>query len=426
MKVCQPPIIAGKQKNSVANKRILLLSVVPPNTRYTGGIMLNSMCQSLTADNLSCFSLLNPRMKVTMHPDLEGIPYKSVIRPREAQTRHLPRRLGSLECFFKETYTANVTIRRIAEQVRRFIDQTKPELIFCTLEGQTLIRLAHQIQNTVPLPMVTQVWDPPEWWMHSNSVDGWSIKEVLSTFSRVLKNSAAVAVASPAMAEEYSQRHGANAIPVMPGLSESWVKQPASRLNHDNKLVIGFAGQMYSKKEWDALLETLDALDWKVEGRDVEIRMLGKEFELQGFHKRNIHYLGWRNQIETIELLSQCDILYCPYFFDRELEVTSRLSFPSKLTTYLAAGRPVLLHGPEYSSPYKFLKQNDAGMLCHGLTKSAVSNALTRLVYDTDRYAQLAGNGHKAFLNNLTDEHMQTQFVKVLSIASTTRANRDE
>lgn len=385
--------------------------------------MLHSMCQPLKADNLSCFSILNPRMKVEMHPDLEGIPYKAVLRPREAQLRHFPRRLGSLECFFKETYTAKVKIPQLAEQVRQFIKETQPDLIFCTLEGQTMIRLADQIQETVPLRMVTQVWDPPQWWMRSNSVDGWSINSILQTFSRVLKNSAAVAAASPAMAEAYAKEHGANAIPVVPGLPAAWAKKPATRLNDGNKLVIGFAGQMYSKDEWNELLATLDSLDWKVEGRDVEIKMLGREFELEGFYKRNIHYLGWRDQLESIEILSQCDILYCPYFFDRELESTSRLSFPSKLTTYLAAGRPVLLHGPEYSSPYKFLKENNAGMLCHGLAKTAISNALGRLVYDTDRYAELAENGNKAFINNLTDEYMRTQFLKTLEVANNFRGS---
>lgn len=385
--------------------------------------MLHSMCQTLKADNLSCFSVLNPRMKVQMHPDLEGIPYKSVLRPREAQVRHFPRRLGSLECFFKETYTASVTIPQLARQVRDFAARTKPDLIFCTLEGQTMIRLAAQMQKTLPLPMVTQVWDPPEWWMRSNSVDGWSIKSILKTFSDVLRKSSAVAAASWSMAETYKREHGANTIPVVPGLPEAWAKQPAPRLNEGNKLVIGFCGQMYSKNEWNALLETLDALDWKVEGRDVEIRMLGREFELEGFSKRNIHYLGWRDQVESIENLSQCDILYCPYFFDRELESTSRLSFPSKLTTYLAAGRPVLLHGPEYSSPFKFLKENDAGMLCHGLAKSAIANALSRLVYDTKRYAQLAENGNKAFVRHLTDEHMRAQFLKTIAIASAKRGS---
>lgn len=417
MEVGPSPIISEQQVNTVIDKRILLLSVVPPNTRYTGGIMLYSLLEPLKSNNLSCFTVLNQRLKVEMHPDLKNIQYQTVIRPREAQLRHLPGRFGSLECFFKETYTAKVLIPQLAQQVRNFAAKTKPDLIFCTLEGQTMIRLAAEIQRTLPLQMVTQVWDPPQWWMRSNCVDSWSIDSILDTFSSVLKNSAAVAAASWSMAESYKQEHGANAIPVVPGLPGEWAKIPATRLNDGNKLIIGFCGQMYSKEEWDALLETLDALDWKVEGRDVEIKMLGKEFELEGFYKRNIHYLGWRDQVESIEILSDCDILYCPYFFDRAFESTSRLSFPSKLTTDLAAGRPVLLHGPEYCSPYKFLKENDAGMLCSGLEKSAISNALSRLAYDTDRYAQLAENGSKAFFKHLTDKHMRSQFLKTLQMA---------
>jgi len=417
MEVCPFPIISGEQLNTATDKRILLLSVVPPNTRYTGGIMLHSLLEPFDSNNLSCFAVLNPRLKVELHPDFKAIPYQTVLRPREAQLRHLPGRLGSLECYFKETYNAKVVIPQLAEEVRDFAAKTKPDLIFCTLEGQTMISLAAEVQRTLPLQMVTQVWDPPQWWMRSNCVDSWSIKSILNTFSSVLRNSAAVAAASWSMAESYSLEHGAHAIPVVPGLPEDWAKDPATRLSDGNKLLIGFCGQMYSKDEWNAFLETLDALDWKVEGRDVEIKMLGREFELEGFNKRNIHYLGWRDQIESIEILSKCDILYCPYFFDRDFESTSRLSFPSKLTTYLAAGRPVLLHGPEYSSPYKFLKENDAGMLCSGLEKSAISNALSRLVYDADRYAQLAENGNIAFSKYLTDKQMRSQFLKAMAMA---------
>ena len=61
--------------------------------------------------------------------------------------------------------------------------------------------------------------------------------------------------------------------------------------------------------------------------------------------------------------LRTADLLYCPYWFDPGFERPCRLSFPSKLSTYLKTGVPVLFHGPEYASPRIFLEQNDAAYI---------------------------------------------------------------
>ncbi len=410
----ETPSIASSAGPSF-DARVLLLSVVPPNTNYTGALMLQSMFKAVSLDKLSCFAVKTPRLDPKIHEYFKDIPYRFRNKPSEAKTRRLPGKLGSLECFAKECYTANITVPKIAAEVIQFIEKTKPEIIWCTLEGQTMIRLASILQKEVPLPMVTQIWDPPEWWMHDNGVDKWSRSSILKTFSSVLHNSSRVAAASWAMADAYANEHHCRTIPVVPGLPSDWAKEPATKLNNEKKLTIGFAGQMYSVEEWRYLLNTLDALDWKVEGREVEIVMLGHSFQLSGNQRRNIRYLGWCDQQTSLQILSECDILYCAYWFSNKFEAPAKLSFPSKLTSYLAAGRPILFHGPEYSSPYKFLKEHDAGMLCHGVTKSAISNALNQLVGDPQRYRQLSENGNRAFQSYLTEEYMRSQFLNALT-----------
>lgn len=397
--------------------RVLLLSVVPPNTRYTGALMLHSMFKAIPAEKLSCYVVKTPRVEADLDDEYRSIPYAISNKPSEAKTRRLPGKLGALECFSKELFSEKISVPKITKQILEFISDQKPDLIWCTLEGQTMIRIADSIQKQVPLPMVSQVWDPPEWWMHDNKVDRLTQNTVLKTFSSVLKHSKIVATASWAMSQEYEEKIGCRTIPVIPGIPDSWASSPAKSIGENSKLKIGFAGQMYSIKEWNHLMKALDAVDWKIEGREVEIVMLGRVFHLNSFHRRNIRYLGWCGQKETLEILSGCDILYCPYWFDREFESPAKLSFPSKLTSYLASGRPILFHGPEYCSPYKFLKQNNAAVLCHGLDKSAIVNALSRLVYDVELYEQLASNGSAAFKKYLTQNEMCSQFTEAITLA---------
>ena len=89
---------------------------------------------------------------------------------------------------------------------------------------------------------------------------------------------------------------------------------------------------------------------------------MGKEHELNDFQlgPNRIEKLGYLPQDKTIRHLSECDILYCPYFFDEKRKEISKTGFPSKLSTCLAAGKPVFYHGPDYGSPSIFLKKHDA------------------------------------------------------------------
>lgn len=397
------------------NSRVLLLSVVPPNVHYTGALMLHSLCDALNPETLSCFSIISPQLNSEIHDQWKNIKYKFLHKPREAKTRLLPGKLGSYECFLKEEYTKKVSIPKIVSAVKQFIAENQPDVIWCTLEGQTMIRVAAHIQRQVAIPMVTQVWDPPTWWLRDNGVDGWSQQKILATFEQVLKGSKTVAAASWAMAEKYRRDYQCNVIPVVPGIPESWALEARQKIADPNKLIIGFAGQIYSQTEWESLLCALEKLDWNLDGRSVELRIFGHACRLNATGPCQISYMGWYSQQQTIKELSACDILYCPYWFAPEFRQEASQSFPSKLTSYLASGVPVLMHSPEYASPASFLQQHDAAFACNHLEIAAICEILKSIVRDENRYRQVALNGSKAFRNYLTIDLMRSHFLKALT-----------
>jgi glycosyltransferase involved in cell wall biosynthesis len=192
---------------------------------------------------------------------------------------------------------------------------------------------------------------------------------------------------------------------------------PATSLHESNELIIGLAGQIYSVEEWNALIAVLDSVGWKIAGREVKIRLLGRYASLYAKSKMRVEFLGWASQLETIKLMSEADILYCPYWFDPVFESEARLSFPSKLTTYLAAGRPVLFHGPAYASPGRFLQENKAGVCCNSLENGDIINAIESLVSKPDLYTELALNGRIAFDKYLTLTSMKAKFYEFLGIS---------
>jgi glycosyltransferase involved in cell wall biosynthesis len=141
---------------------------------------------------------------------------------------------------------------------------------------------------------------------------------------------------------------------------------------------------------------------------------MGGAFKVFTQSPSNFEYLGWQSQEETIRLLSESDLLYLPYWFSGEYHEESSNSFPSKVVTYFAAGRPVFCHAPAYASPAKYIKANEAGFLCESLDTSAIISQLEKAVQDTEGYGRFAANGHSCFMKDFTLERMKESFLAFL------------
>ncbi|HEY5997221.1 MAG TPA: glycosyltransferase, partial [Candidatus Deferrimicrobiaceae bacterium] len=291
------------------------------------------------------------------------------------------------------------------------------ESLWCILEGQTMIRLARPVSKALRLPLRSWAWDAPGWWLRENGVDRITTAFAVREFGAVLRESASFGAASWAMAERYSKLYGVRAVPVIPGLDGRLARTASGAFHDEGRLVIGMAGQLYASQEWEALMRALDAAGWKLSGRDVTVRLMGARASLSAPGYRRIEYLGWGSQAETVAAMAGADILYCPYWFAPEYEEEARVGFPSKLTTYLAAGRPVLFHGPAYASPARFLEENGAALHCDSNEPRTVLSALERLAGDAGLREGLAERGGRAFADHLTLGKTRERFAGFLGVS---------
>ncbi len=89
--------------------------------------------------------------------------YKSPKR----KSRHLPEPLGSFENFLAETYTEKVTVEKDRTSGAQFGKDFNADAIWCVVQGQTMIRLANRVKELMNVPLLTEVWDPPTWWLRA-------------------------------------------------------------------------------------------------------------------------------------------------------------------------------------------------------------------------------------------------------------------
>lgn len=424
--------------------KILILSDVPPCKKFSGALLTCKLARTLPRGLLVNYSVVNPALgKLTIDDEFKDIPVKYIKKPNEHFLVLILNKLARYEEYIKKTritrtffdllapilnvcldilsylreiYVETFLIPKITKDIIKFTQVHKVEKIWAILQGQTMITIAHELSVKTKIPLHSQVWDSFEWFAKATKIDRFTTKIIYKKLNRVLQKSKSCACASWEMAEKYINKYKIPCYPVISGIDKSWkIKNPQGS---KDVIIIAMAGQIYAGRELLTLLDILDELKWNFEGKKIIFRYLGYNFldsYFSGHNPRNIEYMGYRPQRETIKILSECDLLYCPYWFDLNFKEECSTSFPSKLSTYLAAGRLVLFHGPDYASPSKFLERYDAGVLCNQPGRDNLKNCLLDIMQNPQKYSHILKNAEIAFDKYLTTDYMKEQFSKFIN-----------
>ena len=402
--------------------KILLLTDVPPCKRFSGALVTYRLCSFMPRGSICCVAVANPVLKAKIDPDLDWIPTEYMVKPEEGY-RDVKSGAGKpAASFWAENFVRPMQLRKIADRAAEFGRKQGVTHVWCILEGQTMARLGPMVARRLAAPLLTQVWDPLSWWLRENKVDRFSRKRLLSAFDNAVASSKKCATASWAMSKRYERRYGVATVPVIAGLDKALAKEPVGETINKEEFVVAIAGQLYApwgySQEWAALVKALSIMNWRIGSRRIVVKLLGKYMPPYYVidSPANIIHLGWRSQEETIDILSSADLLYCAYPFGREFRETSRLGFPSKLVTYLAAARPVLVHAPAYASPYRFVKAEECALTCGGLDADLLIAAITKIAGDGREFARLSAKASQTFHKYFTLEAMRKNFAEFLGV----------
>jgi glycosyltransferase involved in cell wall biosynthesis len=347
-----------------------------------GGVYLRDLCLMYPADRLA-FAIL-PGIGAGPWPEaLQPAPRTTLDAVPERGFNRWGRKVQQSTRAVFDRYVDVQHLPRVVDQVASFAAETQPDLVWVPLAGPTMINIAGGLPRRLGVPMITTVWDPPDYALpHYWSIRGSSLARIMNRFGDAIRASVRCAVASSEMKEAYERRYGAPCVPMVHGLPESEWIAPTGMREPDEPFVIGYAGSLYARREWDALLAALGSARWRIGGRDAIVRVLAAGIDVRVTGPARIEFLGWHSTTDAVKLLSGCDVCYVPYWFDEAFRPGVELSFPNKVSLYLAAGRPILYHGPERATPTRFLERWPVGVACHSLEAGAIAAALTTAAID--------------------------------------------
>ena len=337
--------------------------------------------------------------------------FRSVAR----QVRHSARPVVS-------TWTQRQFTRRaapeIAEDIARLARDEQVDLIWMILNSPNAISLAERLAEPSATPLVVTVWDDADYLASSHYFDPWTTRAMLRSFTTVLQRARRVAVASDGMAELYASKYNVRGIPLIHGIHPSLWHTPATAPAGKTRQLVGFAGSLHCKKEWNAFVSAVG--DWnRTETSEIRIRFIGHFPRFGARTAPFVEQLGPLSLPETLKALAATDVAYVPYWFARRRAWAAKTAFPSKLSAYVAAGVPVLYHGPAESSPAIFLRRYPVGLSCHSLESADIQRTLRSLLFDQNVRSVAVTEQRRALEEQLGAEAMLRRFAAVIGVDRT-------
>lgn len=137
------------------------------------------------------------------------------------------------------------------------------------------------------------------------------------------------------------------------------------KCEYETGVVVGHIGSVYDANDLWTMAKVLKSYGANT-GQSVKLRLWGCHLKPHQVPEGLQDIFDFRPPLpedEIIPMLKLCDCVYASYSMAMPMRVFSQTSLPTKLTTYVQAGRPIIGHGPSKSSLAEFLEKTDLGLM---------------------------------------------------------------
>ena len=121
--------------------------------------------------------------------------------------------------------------------------------------------------------------------------------------------------------------------------------------------------------------------------------------------------LGAKPPEEAAKFLSEADALLVVMSFEKQHELFMRTSFTTKFLDYSAFGKPVILWGPDYCTPSKLAKREEAAFVVETESPEGVIAAAKKLIDEPAEVERLSAASRRLNLTVFNPDRLQGIFV---------------
>ena len=330
---------------------------------------------------------------------------------RIVRTRHyIPSKVNALIRFLFEIslwFNLVKSIRKISEQnivsVIAFIPTIAAGLV------------GKKIAKKIGVPLGLIIQDLSGLGATQSGLKGGQLFSRLAKFieRRLILSASRIVTISPAMTKRISEFGVLRDHITQIGNYSVRIIKPENRLSSrqafgwsEDMFIVIHSGNMGSKQNLENVIDAAHALEVE---KDVKIFLVGHgnqetKLKILCLDKPNIQVMEAVSEENFSRLLASADILLI-----NERYTQTEMSLPSKITSYLRSGRPVLAAVPRYGSTWEYLE--GIAELVEAGNPHALANAILRLKKDESRRSVLAEKGLKFAAQELNPGKAQTRYM---------------
>ncbi len=363
---------------ATAPVRVLLVSGIPPGSANVGEIALREMTAGYVEGGVVCLALTPPGYRhvsgsTTVHPIVLHP------RPEEGRGGRPGGVLGRIAAVLDRRWRFEREVSAAVDHAVELGRHHGVGKVWMVLDCPATLAMGSAVAKRLGQPLLSLVWDMPDYLLRHAQLDRLTRARLGARFADSMRRSERVAVVSEPMARVLEARYAARTIVVRTPVSP---EDPVGDARRGDEYTIAFAGSLHATSAWRSLLAALALRRWRVRDRPVRVRVLSTFLRMESTEPVQIEYLGFQPEAIRDEVLRSADLLYLPMPFEERLADLSSYSFPAKLSSYIAAGRPVFVHAPRQSALALFAQQHPIGVLCVDLDPERIAAALDAFAVD--------------------------------------------
>ncbi len=393
--------------------KLMVLSTSLPGTRHGGGVVQDAILRAYPRDRYVCVSMKppawGPNPELTP-PSLKGVPYLLASVTPEPRWRGARFTLPFLRVV-GFTLAAPFRVRQAVAFGRRH----GVDLVWAELQAESLL-LAAKVAAGLKVPLVGHIWDDADGWLMDGGYDPFCRRLLLVRYREALHAALRISTVSEAMQADYRRRYHLTSSILRHGHeAAAGVAAPEQRRRED--VLVGFAGNVYGEDAWRSFLAACARIN--AEGRlpPIKIMVFGSEGFPYPHPGVEVILAGWLPEDAMLRRLAATDFCYLPYWFTPEKRRHAEFSFPTKFTTYLAAGRPVLYHGPAYAGITRTIRQYSLGTLVCSLDLEEVVSSLDKFIADAAGRQACSRAASAAFQTEFNGDKMRGNFAELIGVS---------
>ncbi|MDZ4200340.1 MAG: glycosyltransferase, partial [Kiritimatiellia bacterium] len=244
---------------------------------------------------------------------------------------------------------------QVGPRLSNWVKSFAPDIIYTQPSSICHMSLARQIQMLSGAKMAIHIMDDwPMLFMQPDMSHRLRARKTLDLFQQMIDHSSLRLTISNKMAKEYQRRYGCEFIPFHnPAILEERYADLPSAEKSPPPLKIIYSGGISSRNQLSALKTICQSIGLlNKSGLSVEFHIYTHprwqalySKELQFEHVLFKPYVS--DQAEISRIYRESELLIIPLSFDRESLKYVSLSMPTKVSSYMASGTPILV----YASP---------------------------------------------------------------------------